>query len=192
MVAPMLQACRAASVRKLLFVSTAAVYRPGPTPAREDDAPAPLNAYGRSKAAAEAVLMAQADCPVTILRLGNIAGADALLGPRGAGEIVLDPVPGQIGGPLRSWIGPKSLAQVLAALCRAELPNILNIACDPPLPMADLLTASGLPWRFGPPNPAVVPVATLATTRLAELVDLPGADPATLAAEAAWARGVLA
>ncbi len=194
MVAPLVAACRASGARRLLAVSSAAVYGAGRPEADEDDAPAPVSAYGRAKAEMESLVLSAPSLAATVLRIGNVAGADALLGPRPAGqEIVLDAVQGRNGGPLRSWIGARSLARVLAALCRLPaLPPVLNIACDPPMPMADLLNASGLPWRQGPVNPATIPVATLSTRRLAALVDLPPADSATLSAEAAWARGVLA
>ncbi|MFZ1470956.1 MAG: NAD(P)-dependent oxidoreductase [Paracoccaceae bacterium] len=190
MLPALVQASRA--VRRVLFVSTAAVYRPGPL-ADEGDAPAPPNPYGRAKLLAEEALRAQGLCPVTVLRLGNVAGADALLGPRGADQIVLDPVPGRAGGPVRSWIGPKTLAHVLGALTMAaDLPDVVNVACTPPLPMADLLEAAGLPWRYGPETPAVTAEASLSIRRLASLVALPQADAATLTDEAAWARGILA
>lgn len=191
LVPPLLRMCRRIGARRLVFLSSAAVYSPGALLA-ETAAPDPPNAYGGSKAQAEALVRAQSHTPVTILRPGNIAGADALLGPRTAGEIVLDPVPGRPGGPLRSWIGARVLAQALAALCRRDdLPPVLNLAQDPPLPMADLLEAAGLPWRYGE-TPAAVPVATQDLDLLRSLLPLPPADPARLAAEAAWARGVLA
>lgn len=190
LVPPLLRMCRETGARRLLFMSSAAVYPTG-GPWAEAAALAPSNPYGRSKAEAEALVRAQTHTPVTILRPGNIAGADALLGPRGSGEILLDPVPGQKGGPLRSWIGARMLAQVLAALCQRDLPPVLNLAQSPPLPMADLLQASGLPWRYGA-TPAAVPGATQDTALLQTILPLPSADPARLAEEAKWARGVLA
>jgi|GEM_PF-2492663 len=192
MVAALTQVCHSAAARRIFFASTAAVYQPGSFPAQEGDPVGPPNPYGLSKAKAETALLNLAPCPVTLLRIGNVAGADALLGPRPAEEILLDPVPGRDGGPVRSWIGARTLAMVLRRLALHDTPPILNLACDPPLPMADLLTASGLPWRYGPPNPAVVPMAALSVQRLAALCDLPAVTPADLAAQAAWARGVLA
>jgi DNA-binding MarR family transcriptional regulator len=128
-----------------------------------------------------------------LLRIGNVVGADALLGPRtDGGPVVLDPVPGRDGGPLRSWIGPVTLARVLAALCRMacedRLPSLLNLATAPPLPMADLLDAAGRAWRYGPPNPAVVPAAVLSAERLAALYPLPEARAGGLVAELARLR----
>ncbi len=190
LVPPLLGLCRQVGARRLLFLSSAAVYPAGAL-LPESAPPAPPNAYGRSKAKAEALVMAQGETPVTIIRPGNIAGADALLGPRPPAEIVLDPVPGRPGGPLRSWIGARVLVQALAALCQRDLPPVLNLAQSPPLPMADLLDASALPWRYGP-TPATVPVATQDVSLLHGLIDVPPATPRQLAQEAAWARGVLA
>ena len=189
LVPPLLRMCQKTGARRLLFMSSAAVYPPGGPWAETADL-APSTAYGRSKAEAEALVRAQSHVPVTILRSGNIAGADALLGPRGPGEILLDPVPGQLGGPLRSWIGARLLAQVLAALCQRDLPPVLNLAQSPPLRMGELLQASGLPWRYGA-APAAVPIATQDAALLQTILPLPRAGPARLAAEAAWARGVL-
>jgi len=186
-----LRACHANRARALLFASTAAVYAPAAEPSPEDTAVNPQNGYGRSKAAAERVLLAdRSGLPVHILRLGNIAGAESLLGPRrGDAPIVLDPVPGRDGGPVRSWIGPVTLARVLACLARRSvaggLAPILNIAAAPPLPMAALLRASGRAWSYGPANPSVVPVATLAAGRLHAICPLPPATPEALVAEIA-------
>ena len=191
MVTPLALACRKAAVRRIILASSVAVYAPGVLPSEETEAVAAANPYGQSKVETEAAMRGAASCPVTALRIGNVAGADALLGPRGPDEIVLDPVAGCKGGPLRSWIGAATLAKVLGQLIPQPLPPVLNLACDPPQYMADLLTASGLRWRFGPPNPGVVPVATVSVRRLARLVCLPMADPARLAAEAVWARKVL-
>ncbi len=187
MAAPVLAAARQSGARAVLFASTAAVYAPSAVPATEDTPPAPANAYGRAKLAAEMAFLASGPVPVSRLRIGNVVGADALLGPRATpGPLVLDPVPGRAGGPVRSWIGPQTLAQVLAALCHApSVPPVLNLAADPPLPMADLLTAAGRDWTWGPPNPAVVPDAILSVARLAARMPLPAATPAALIAELA-------
>ncbi len=115
---------------------------------------------------------------MTILRIGNVLGADALIGGAGGrGITTLDPVPGCEGGPLRSYIGPRSLAFVLAGLFQQaalgqRIDPVLNIAVSPAVAMADLLDAAGLDWRFGPINPNVVPRVVLDTSRLQALVPL--------------------
>ena len=170
--------------RRVLVASSAAVYGPGGrAPLAEETPPRPVAPYGLAKWRMEQAVAdwAAADATrprVTLLRIGNIAGLDALLGgnPPGA-EITLDPVSGQAGGPLRSYIGVALLARVLARLsimaARDEaLPDVLNIAADPPVAMADLLTADGRVWRFGPPRPGVLGKVVLETRRLRAV--LPG------------------
>ncbi len=185
LIPPLLAACAQNGAAALLFASTAGVYRPSAVPAGEDTPPDPQNPYGRAKLAAEH-LVAAAALPVTRLRIGNVAGADALLGGND-GIVRLDPVPGRDSGPVRSWIGPKTLAVVLAHLAtlalQRRLPAVLNVASDPPLPMEALLEAAGRAWHWGPPNPAVVPDAVMAVDRLAALCQLPQADAAGLIAE---------
>lgn len=184
-----LKAAAAQGAARVFLASSAAVYGPGEGLA-EDAAPAPVAPYGAAKLAAEAAA-AGAAVPVTILRIGNVVGADGLIGAAVPGPaVVLDPVPGRPRGPVRSWIGPVTLAAVLAALvARAgrggRLPPVLNIAAPRPAAMADLLDAAGLPWGWGPPNPAALPAVTLATAALAALVPLPAetADPARMVAE---------
>ena len=75
----------------------------------------PVSEYGRAKRDAEQALakgLAGSGVGLTCLRIGNIAGADALLGGQaasGAAQVVLDPVAGQPMGPERSYIGPLTL-----------------------------------------------------------------------------------
>lgn len=181
------QAAVAAGARHMFLMSTAAVYAPGPGLLDETAPPAPINPYGASKLAAETVAAQIMQGRLTILRLANLAGADALLGPLRP-ELVLDPVAGQAGGPVRSYIGPRALALALADLLHLAadgtvLPDVLNLAQQPPVAMADLLQAHGQPWRFGPPRAGTVARVALNTDRLAALVTLPHASPETLIAD---------
>lgn len=187
-----LHAAAAQGARHVFLASSAAVYAPGEG-LTEDAPPAPPAAYGEAKARMEAAALDwQSRNPgpgLTILRIGNIAGADALLGGAGARPVVLDPTPDGI-GPRRSYIGPVTLAAVLAhlasrAAARDPLPPVLNIATPRPVAMADLLTAAGLPWAFGPANSAVIPVVSLDTTRLQSLLRLPpfAGQPAAMVKE---------
>lgn len=191
LVAPLVQALRRNAARGVLFVSTAAVYAPSDRPSQETTPPDPPAAYGQSKLLAEQTFLSDPPpCPVCILRLANVPGADALLGPRPPGQPVrLDPVPGRDGGPLRSWIGPITLARALAALALRigadPLPPILNLAQEPPLTMGALLAASGRDWAYGPPRDGVIPTATLSAALLQQLIPLPDAQAATILAELA-------
>ena len=189
------EVCRAAvqaGARHVFVASTVAVYRPGPSDLAETDAPDPANPYGAAKwqgeLAAREVLSAPNAPGLTVLRIGNVAGADALLGR--TGPMVLDPVEGQSGGPLRSYIGPGRLASVLAGLIDLavrgrSLPATLNLAEPGVMAMADLLTAAGRDWRFGPPNPQVVPRVGVDTGALLHLVPIPAATPAGIVADLA-------
>ncbi len=194
MAAPVMAAARRSGAAAVLVASTAAVYAPTAIPAGETTNPAPANPYGRAKLATEAAFAAETGPGPVILRIGNVVGADALLGARGDGApVVLDPVPGRGGGPLRSWIGPVTLARILAMLCRMaggdRLPPVLNLTMAPPLPMAELLDAAGRVWRYGSPNPAVVPAAVLSAERLATLYPLPEASGRGLVGELTRLRG---
>lgn len=172
--------------RHLFLASSAAVYGIGTQDHDEAEPPAPVSDYGRAKLSAEQVLAGHAGC--TSLRIGNVARADAILGGPATARL-LDPVPDGPSGPVRSYIGPRVLAGALASLVRLAaagraLPAVLNLAQDPPLAMGDLLTAAGLPWSWGPPNPRAIPRVALSTRRLDALVPgLPRASAAGMVME---------
>lgn len=173
----------------LLIASSAAIYgRPtGPAPLHEDDMPATdagLGPYGAAKWAMETASAGFPD--VCCLRIGNVAGADAILGGWRSGFALDVLADGRT--PLRSYIGPETLAQVLAALvCAAPgggLPRALNIAQPGPVAMGDLLDAAGLPWAPRPAGPQTLARVMLDTTRLADLGCAPArATPESLVAE---------
>jgi NDP-hexose 4-ketoreductase len=179
--------------RHVFLASSAAVYGPGAPSGLldETDRPRPSSPYGRAKLAMERIARCGEDPGVTCLRIGNIAGADGLLGKASVGSsLILDPAGGLPSGPERSWIGPRTFASALAALVDValdgrDLPPVLNIAQDPPLPMAALLDAARLRWRFGPPREGTIARVALMTRRLTEVLPapLPSATPAALVAE---------
>lgn len=175
------QAAAAQGARHVFLASSAAVYGPSDAALTEQTPPAPLGDYGRAKLAMERAALGWCGTHglgLTILRIGNIAGLDALLGGvRPGQQVQLDPVSGQR-GPVRSYIGPRSLGSVLvqlAAMAAAgqPLPQILNIAAAPPVSMGDLLDAAGVDWRYGPPNPSVLAKVELAVDLLEGLAGLP-------------------
>ena len=180
----------ATGARRVFLASSAAVYGGSDAPLREEMAPRPLSPYGAAKAHMEAAALdqaAQAGMPVTILRIGNVAGADALLGQARDGAITLDRfADGQ--GPRRSYIGPGDLAAVMAALLAAgasgqDLPAILNLALPGAVAMADLVRAAGhgVAWRPAPDG--ALPLVALDTARLSRIVNLPEADAARIVAD---------
>lgn len=146
-----LDAALQAGVRRVLLASSSAVYGAGDgAPFAEEAARAPVNAYGAAK-----LEMEEACTPwrargldICALRIGNVAGADALLlnvaGAGRGGAVVIDRF-ADGGGPVRSYIGPATLAAVLATLCRhpGPLPGALNIAAPEPVAMTALAQAAG-------------------------------------------------
>jgi UDP-glucose 4-epimerase len=185
-------AARTLGIGRVLLASSAAVY--GVDPARtwsEDDAPRPVSPYGAAKLAAEAA----AGTGATALRIGNVAGADSLLAgrlPPPVEAVAIDTYPDGT-TPVRSYIGPDTLAAVLIALARhaGPLPPALNIGAPKPVAMGDLAAAADLRWtaRHRPDSPARRIV--LDTRRLWRLVAAPAgaSDPAAMVAEVRAAGG---
>lgn len=189
-----LHAARRAGVGRVLMASSAAVYgRPTQSrPFREDDALAPLSAYGLSKQRMEEALLAEAGQDLCILRIGNIVGSDALLG-QVAGRSM--PVPITLdrfadgAGPRRSYLGPTSFARIIGTLAAAErLPDLMNVTSVAPLAMASLVDALNqlrpgtidLKWRPAPET-AIAEVALDATC----MIEVTGVPLASNTAEGA-------
>ena len=179
-----LDAAWQAGVRRVLLASSSAVYGPGDGYPLGEDAPcAPANAYGRAKCEMEAACAPwrARGLEVCCLRIGNVAGADALLhnvarsGPEEA--VVIDRFDDG-GGPVRSYIGPDTLAAVLATLCRAPgpLPRVLNVAAPAPVAMTALAEAAGAPYTMRPAPPGAHQRITLDCARLAALHDFAPED----------------
>lgn len=188
-------AANAAGARHVFLASSAAVYGRSNNILAEDHPPFPISDYGRAKLAMEQTVLdwsqsVGASAPgVTCLRIGNVVGADALVGQILAGHLtVLDLVAGQNGGPLRSYIGPVALADILAnltgiAASGVALPQVLNIAAKQPVYMADLLDAANLPFRFHSSGGRVVAKVKLATDILAKLTQVPDQNPQAMIAD---------
>lgn len=192
-------AARATGAAHVFLTSSAAVYGSQPGRYAEAAMPQPDTAYGHAKLAMEAAVAAaraQLATGVTCLRIGNVAGADALLGTavsrwrrdRGA-PVTLDRfADGQ--GPRRSYIGPADLADVLAHLCAlgargAPLPEVLNIAAPGQVAMADLLEAADVEWRWQPAPPGAIPHLALDVAQLSALYRFApdASDPARMVAQ---------
>lgn len=134
----------------LLIASSVAVYGSSAKIVAEQAPLRPVTPNGKTKRQLELCLTA-AD-KVGFLRIGNVVGADALIGARCEG-LVLDHAQGSDRGPIRSWIGPQTLAEVLGdllalAVSGTPLPRQLNIAQEPALAMADLADADQRHWRY--------------------------------------------
>ncbi|MEK0165822.1 NAD-dependent epimerase/dehydratase family protein [Phaeobacter sp. A36a-5a] len=190
-----------AGAPRVLLASSAAVYGATPGPLREDTPLAPLAPYGVAKAEMEQAACARATelgLDVTLLRIGNIAGFDAILGGWRAGFRLDQFADGQT--PRRSYIGPRTLAEVLAALIASPaLPQVLNIAQPGLVAMGDLLQAAGLEFARRPaPGDAIAEVQLdvsrligLLTPEPAPAADLPACLPVATATDlVAEARGL--
>lgn len=169
------EAALAIGCPRMLLASSSAVYGAGnghPTP--EDASLEPVNDYGRAK-----IEMEQACIPwrekgleICCLRIGNVVGADALIRNVAAGGALKIDRFDDGTGPMRSYIGPVSLARVLATLAEhpASLPPILNLAAPRPVSMADLATAAGASFTMPPAPATALHRITLDCTALEQFV----------------------
>ncbi len=168
-----LSAAVRANVKRVFLISTAAVYGTG-SGWIESMLTRPSSSYGTSKLAMEQ--MAKAYEGVTVLRLGNVAGADQLLGP-GRRDVILD-VFADGRSPKRSYIGPTAMGRVLAELIcsRDPLPNCINVAAPEPVDMAELLKAADIRFSTRPAPPDLPASLTLDTSLLQSLTSLHAKD----------------
>lgn len=174
---------------RVFLASSAAVYGGQAGLLREDAAVTPTSPYGRAKREMEQQALARGQelgVPVNILRIGNIAGLDAILGGWRPGFILDRFADGS--SPRRSYIGVQSLAHVLAALLICEeVPAVLNIAQPGPVEMAVLLQAAGRAFTKRPAPESAIPEVALDLDLLRRTLGpqaMPDpADPACLAAE---------
>ena len=164
-----------------LAFSSVAVYGAQPGPWDEETPPRPDSPYGRSKQEMEDALEGTG---ATALRLGNVAGSDALFGAMARGAVRLDRFADGT-APLRAWIGPLTLARALERLGRRrDLPGVLNLAQPGPVAMDDLLRAAARPFEWQAAPTGALRDVPLDTGRAERLCDLPPATAGTLVAEA--------
>ena len=179
----------ALGARHVMLSSSAAVYGASQALLREDEIACPLSAYGRSKLDMEDKALALAqhhDMPTTSLRIGNVAGADALLAQPSSCRTLDRFASGQ--GPARSYIGPHALSTILQALMQkacsgTPLPARLNVALRGRVAMADLCRAAGLGVTWQPAPVTAVETVELDVKRLANLVAVQDADAPAIVAD---------
>ncbi len=166
---------------RIMFASSAAIYGRPETdqpPFEETAKISPLNAYGKSKGRMENWVRENTPHGInaSLLRIGNVAGSDALLGQL-INNTDAKPLKFMVdcfasgNGPRRSYIGPESLFHVLLALadCTTPLAQAINIASQPAVTMDALLDAwiekrpKDLDYRFQPAPKQAIETVVLNT-----------------------------
>jgi len=164
--------------QRVILCSSAAVYGNQPGLLCETSPPRPANDYGVAKLEMEqrsAALALDLGVSLCLLRIGNIAGMDAILGGWRSGFQLDQFSDGST--PARSYIGPVTLAQVLAQLLALpQLPGVLNIAQPGEVQMGGLLDTAGLHWRARVAPETAIPQVVLDTRLLQDRVRLPAAE----------------
>lgn len=173
---------------RVFVVSSAAVYGAAVGLHSEADDVSPVSEYGRAKHMMERAALAQGGGRVCVLRIGNVAGADAILGGWRKG-MAIDLLPdGRT--PRRSYIGPKTLAQVIHTLCAAqELPEVLNIAAPGVIEMGALLDHAGLTWAPRTPEGPVIEEVRLDTTALERVYSFTPQESSAAGMVTQWQEG---
>ncbi len=175
----------AAARAQVFLTSSAAVYGNQPGLLTEGAPLTPMSDYGRAKAAMEArgrILAAELGVRVCALRIGNIAGIDAILGDWKPGFRLDRFADGRT--PQRSYIGLQTLARVLGDLMTAKhLPDALNIASPGGVGMGALLDAAALAWEARAAPQGAIKELCLSTRALERFTTQHEADTDTLVAE---------
>ncbi|MBT8411477.1 MAG: NAD-dependent epimerase/dehydratase family protein, partial [Octadecabacter sp.] len=180
-------------VAHVVLASSAAVYGTATQmPLRETTPLAPVTAYGRSKARMEDAALewsTRNNGPaLSILRIGNVAGADTLLrsASRYAGHTTmpLHVLPSG-SAPVRPYIGPLDFFAALRAIANRQTVagqmDIFNLAHPVPLALDALLAAyrdqllPNLSWATQPLPDGTQPEVIFDTTKLSKVIDLPRA-----------------
>lgn len=178
-------AAHVAGIERVLLASSSAVYGVDPKgdPFVETAPANPMSPYGRAKHELELTADVWRDRGLNIcaLRVGNVAGADALLHPLtnrpDQSPLLIDTFDDGL-GPLRSYIGPQTLARVLDRLAkRADpIPDVLNIAAPKPVRMTELAHAANWPYRLTPAPATAHQSITLDCGLLERLIPLTSHD----------------
>ncbi|WP_186417595.1 NAD-dependent epimerase/dehydratase family protein [Bosea sp. CS1GBMeth4] len=166
------RAAQAAGVRRLVFLSSIRA-QSGPIAARalsEADPPAPTDAYGRSKLAAERGL-AELDLDWVALRPVLVYGPGVKANMAALARLARLPLPLPFGAlsAKRSLLAIENLSEAVAfALSEACPPRRAYIVADPePLSVAEMLAAMRAGLGRGPGLIAVPPPLLAAAARLA-------------------------
>lgn len=182
--ASVLDAALAARAGHVILFSSAAVYGHISGPLIEDGPTGPLSPYAHAKLEMERMADRHAH-PNTTLRLGNVAGADAILGNWKPGFTLDTLVDGTT--PRRSYIGPNSLARVLFEMASGkDLPKLVNVAAPGTVQMGALLDSADLPWQSRPATDLTIANVELDTTILEQITPFDPRDSTPRGIVADW------
>jgi len=149
--ASVVEACRAAGVRRLVFASSAAVYgQPDSLPIREDAALRPVSSYGWSKLAGEQLVIrgAEAGGPsYAVLRFANVygPGQEAKDEPGVISRWLDSIIRGKplavrsVGRPSRDFIYVQDVTTAIVAVAAGDATGCYNIASGRETSLAHLL-----------------------------------------------------
>jgi nucleoside-diphosphate-sugar epimerase len=184
------QAAHDAKASRVFLLSSAAVYGQADGIQHENATCEPVSYYGRSKLDMERTALkaaAELGQAATVLRIGNVAGADAILGSwRGGMEI--DSLPDGT-TPCRSYIGPETLTRVIYGLTQvADLPDIINIAAPGSIELGGLLDAAALAWAPRCAVGNVIKKVELSTSRLERHLGSAAEHSTAAGVVAEWSR----
>jgi len=171
------------NVAHVVLASSAAVYGgKGSGTFHEESSKNAAAPYGTSKIAMEAVAETCVRIPntpkITILRIGNVAGADALIDAACRHSEAETPMPlhrFQDGSaPIRSYIGPQDLFRAIRDLSKStdDPLRVFNVAHPQPVSLSDLATAyrshlfPSLKWIDAPAPDEALREVVLDTARL--------------------------
>jgi UDP-glucose 4-epimerase len=170
-----LELARGLRIPRVILASSASVYgRNSASAADESVATAPISAYARSKVDMELASHRFDDLDIINLRIGNVAGTDALLRQRlDKGSIIKLEQFASGHGPLRSYLSPQLLVDTVCHLATksGKLPRVLNLAASKPVYMDDLASAAGLKWHFVPAKADSIEKAILDVSTVQKLCD---------------------
>jgi UDP-glucose 4-epimerase len=185
-----LNAAKSAKIGRVFLTSTAAVYGKQTGRLDENCPTSPLSDYARAKVEMEDMALQHSQTS-TILRIGNVAGADAILG-NWHPKMKIEQLPNNA-TPKRSYIGPATLARIFLELAsHDELPSILNVAAPRSVHMNKLLDSAGLDYTMTPATSQTIADVTLDTKRLQRYVTFTEEHslPSSMVAE--WKKAVSA
>lgn len=177
-----LEAAEALSIPRVLLASSSAVYGSGSAPFTETSPMQPLSDYGRSKVEMEARAAdwrSRTGLEVICLRIGNVAGADALLGSvrHAADQVTIDQFSDGY-GPIRSYVGPVTFAEIILTLSSSStaLPDVINVAAPQALRMEALAEAAGWDWKWRNASTSAVQNVVLDCSRLTGIHEFKPSD----------------